>query len=48
MPGQKNSGVKISKDKDLKAVVDYFNKPPRDLKKEAAQRARKGKFGTGY
>ncbi len=30
--------VKISKDKDLKAVVDYFNKPPpkpRDLEAEA-------------
>eukprot|EP00518_Triparma_eleuthera_P000536 CAMPEP_0182459492 /NCGR_PEP_ID=MMETSP1319-20130603/4610_1 /TAXON_ID=172717 /ORGANISM="Bolidomonas pacifica, Strain RCC208" /LENGTH=193 /DNA_ID=CAMNT_0024658427 /DNA_START=136 /DNA_END=717 /DNA_ORIENTATION=+ len=31
--------VKISKDKDLKAVVDYFDRPPlpkRDLAKEAA------------
>ena len=35
--------VKISKDKDLKAVVDYFDRPPlpkRDLAKEAALKKR--------
>jgi hypothetical protein len=39
MPPQKNSGIRISKDKDLKAVVNYFDKPPRDLEKEAREAA---------
>ncbi|GMI27299.1 hypothetical protein TeGR_g791 [Tetraparma gracilis] len=46
MPAQKNSGIKISKDKELKAVVNYFNKPPRDLKAEAAARAKKEREET--
>ena len=39
MPSHKP--VKISKDQDLKAVVDYFDRPPhpkRDLVKEAAMK----------
>ena len=39
MPTSRSKAVKISKDKDLKAVVDYFSKPPEDLEaKEAARR----------
>ncbi|GMI30936.1 hypothetical protein TrRE_jg5893 [Triparma retinervis] len=44
MPRSSHRPVKISKDKDLKAVVDYFDRPPppaRDLAKEARLKTEK-------